>query len=337
MKTLLTSQELWDLVEHGFVGVLEPAIEEKKRLRETKKNDANALFIIQQAIHVTIFSRITAVTTSKQAWSILQRKFQRDSKVITVKLQSLRRDFETLLMTNDESIAYFLSRTMKIVSQMHTYVKKILDETIVAKVLRSSTPKFDHVVAATEETKDLSILSIDELMGSLQSHEQIEVVEEENFAAFMVVMIIGIDREMMDKGNSMNKGISYNVTIAEVEEEEKLFMACTDINPKKGDLWFVDSGCSNHVTGTKSLFQELDETQRIKAQLENTKEIQVEGKGTVKVETSHGKIKLLDNDPKEMTVKEITVEVSPDEETRVNSSTSPIASTVTQNLLQYIF
>ena len=40
MKTLLKSQELWDLVEHGFVDVLEPTIEEKERLRETKKNDA---------------------------------------------------------------------------------------------------------------------------------------------------------------------------------------------------------------------------------------------------------------------------------------------------------
>ena len=31
MKTLLRSQELWDLVEHGFVDVLEPTLEEKER------------------------------------------------------------------------------------------------------------------------------------------------------------------------------------------------------------------------------------------------------------------------------------------------------------------
>ena len=48
------------------------------------------------------------------------------------------------------------------------------------------------------------------------------------------------------------------------------------------------------MTGTKSLFQELDETQKFKVQLGNTREIQVEGKDIVKVETSHGKIKLLD-------------------------------------------
>ena len=43
----------------------------------------------------------------------------------------------------------------------------------------------------------------------------------------------------------------------------------------------------NHMIDTKSLFQELDATQRIKGQLDNTREMQVEGKGRVKVETSH--------------------------------------------------
>ena len=75
MKTLLESQELWDLVEHGFVDVLEPTVEEKERLRETKKNDAKALLIIQQAVHESIFSRIATATTSKQAWSIVQKDF----------------------------------------------------------------------------------------------------------------------------------------------------------------------------------------------------------------------------------------------------------------------
>ena len=59
-------------------------------------------------------------------------------------------------MTNGESIVDFLSRAMAIVSQMCTYGEKILDETIVTTI---------------EEAKDLSIISIDELMGSLHAHE----------------------------------------------------------------------------------------------------------------------------------------------------------------------
>ncbi|KAH0639281.1 hypothetical protein KY290_036550 [Solanum tuberosum] len=166
MKTILKSQDLWDLVEQGFA---DP--DEENRLRDSKKKDANALVFIQQAVHDSHFSRITAATTSKQDWSILQKEFQGDSKVIVVRLQSLRRDFETLMMKNGESIVDFLSRAVAIVSKIRSCGEKVTDQTIVEKILRSLTPKFDHVVAAIEESKDLSVFSFDELIGSLQAHE----------------------------------------------------------------------------------------------------------------------------------------------------------------------
>ncbi|KAK3042931.1 hypothetical protein RJ639_001007 [Escallonia herrerae] len=146
------SQDLWDLLEHGY-----PNPDEESRLKENKKKDSKVLVIIQQTVHDSVFSRIVAATTSKQAWSILRKEFQGDSK--------------TLYMKSGESIADFLSRAMAIVSQLRSYGEKIFDETVVAKVLRSLAPKSDHVVAAIEESKDLSVFSFDELMGSLQAHE----------------------------------------------------------------------------------------------------------------------------------------------------------------------
>ena len=46
------------------------------------------------------------------------------------------------------------------------------DIRVMEKLLRSLTSKFEHVMAAIEESKNLEEISIEELLGSLQVHEQ---------------------------------------------------------------------------------------------------------------------------------------------------------------------
>ena len=46
------------------------------------------------------------------------------------------------------------------------------DVTIVEKILRFLTPKYDYVVCSIEESKDIDELSLDELQSSLLVHEQ---------------------------------------------------------------------------------------------------------------------------------------------------------------------
>jgi len=55
-------------------------------------------FFIQQGVHVPIFPRIVATTKSKVAWDVLHQAYQGTDKVKVIKLQSLRREFETLCM-----------------------------------------------------------------------------------------------------------------------------------------------------------------------------------------------------------------------------------------------
>ncbi|XP_076910727.1 uncharacterized protein LOC143568459 [Bidens hawaiensis] len=156
------------------------------RLRENRKKDAKALAIIQQGVHDDVFSRIAAATQSKQAWNLLKNEYQGDTKVKTVRFQGLRREFETSQMKEGELVADYQSKVMKIVNQQRAYGDDVTDQTVVEKVLRSLPSRWDHVVAAIEESKDLSTLSFDQLMGSLQSHElrlnrnaQVQQVEEE--------------------------------------------------------------------------------------------------------------------------------------------------------------
>ena len=43
---------------------------------------------------------------------------------------------------------------------------------VVEKILRSLTDDFENIVCAIEESKDLTTLSVEELAGSLEAHEQ---------------------------------------------------------------------------------------------------------------------------------------------------------------------
>jgi gag-polypeptide of LTR copia-type len=57
------------------------------------------------------------------------------------------------------------------VNQIRVFGDTIEEKIVVAKVLRSLTPEFDHMVEAIEDFKDLSTYTFDEMMGSLQVHE----------------------------------------------------------------------------------------------------------------------------------------------------------------------
>ncbi|XP_074265187.1 uncharacterized protein LOC141587611 [Silene latifolia] len=170
MKTLFRSQELWELVENGFEDT-KPA-EPDATLKEKRKKDAKALFIIQQALEEEFFSRIASATTSKEAWDILKSEYLGDKKVIKVRLQTLRREFETSLMSDKESAQDYLSRVSRVVQQMRAYGEKISMSKVVGKVLRSPTKKYDYIVIAIEESNDLEKYSFDDLMGSPLAHEE---------------------------------------------------------------------------------------------------------------------------------------------------------------------
>ena len=79
------------------------------------------------------------------------------------------------------------------------------------------------------------------------------------------------------------------------DEESKLFMALFCDGEVSNDVWFLDIGCYNHMSTMRSLFKELDESKKSEVRLGDNKKIQVEGKGTVAIKTSHGNVKLLDD------------------------------------------
>lgn len=69
-----------------------------------------------------------------------------------MKLQMLRREFESLLMKNNESVSEFSTRLSTLINQL----KANGEQRVVEKILRSLPQKFDTLVIAIKESKDLS-------------------------------------------------------------------------------------------------------------------------------------------------------------------------------------
>jgi len=62
-------------------------------------------------------------------------------------------------------------------------------------------------------------------------------------------------------------------------------MAHVDVsNLKESGIWFLDSGCSNHMTGGKSWFVDLDEGFKHFVRLGNSSKMVVQGKGNIRFE-----------------------------------------------------
>jgi hypothetical protein len=102
----------------------------------------------------------------------MRRKYEGNKRVKRSILQALRKEFEILEMKSGEGVSDYFSRVMTVANKMRIYGEQMRDVTIVEKILRSLNDKFNYIVCSIEESKDIDILSIDELQSSLVVHEQ---------------------------------------------------------------------------------------------------------------------------------------------------------------------
>ncbi|XP_077242627.1 uncharacterized protein LOC143883158 [Tasmannia lanceolata] len=202
------SYELRELVESGYENFAKEerlTAAQKNELKESKKKDARALFLIQQAMDEPIFPRIMAAATSKEAWDLLQEEYQ---------------------------------------------------------------------VAAIEESKDLTKYSMNELMGSWQAHEQRlnRTIENPREQAFQSK--VDLKKRSDDSNKSFRGGRG------------------------RGRGGFRgrgrDSGCSNHMTGNKDYFLEIDETIKLRVRMCDNNHVNAHGIGPIVISTMVGKKQIQD-------------------------------------------
>ncbi|GKC91922.1 retrovirus-related pol polyprotein from transposon TNT 1-94 [Tanacetum coccineum] len=66
-----------------------------------------------------------------------------------------------------------------VVNQLKRNGKTLTNSRVVENILRSLTEKFENVVCAIEESKNIEDMSIDDLAGSLEAHEQRKIKKKQ--------------------------------------------------------------------------------------------------------------------------------------------------------------
>ncbi|XP_040944722.1 uncharacterized protein [Gossypium hirsutum] len=175
MENFLRSKEHWqvvldDILETARGTVVSDA--QRAEIKALKLKDLKAKNFLFQAIDRSILETILCKDTFKQIWDFMKKKYQGIAKAKLAQLQALHAEFKTLHMNAGESVTDYFAKTMAIANKMRIHGERLENVTIIEKILRSMTTKFNSIVCSIKESNDIDKLSIDELQGSLLIHEQ---------------------------------------------------------------------------------------------------------------------------------------------------------------------
>ncbi|GJR27849.1 retrovirus-related pol polyprotein from transposon TNT 1-94 [Tanacetum coccineum] len=141
----------------------------KKRL--AKNNEAK--MVIYNALPRKEYERIFMCNTAKEIWKTLLITHQGNSQVKDNKIDLLVQQYEQFVISEDESIDNAFARFNTIITSLKALDEGYSSKNYVRKFLRALHPKWRAKVTAIEESKDLTSLSLDELIGNLKVHEMI--------------------------------------------------------------------------------------------------------------------------------------------------------------------
>ena len=75
-------------------------------------------------------------------------------------------------MQTTKTVDVYINKVLASTNQMKTNGETHSEQAKLEKILRSLTPRFEHVVATIEEANDISKMTVRLLSSSLRAHEQ---------------------------------------------------------------------------------------------------------------------------------------------------------------------
>ncbi|TXG53604.1 hypothetical protein EZV62_018860 [Acer yangbiense] len=345
MKSYLKAFGLWEYVVEGKqVPQLSanPTIAQMKQHEEEKMKKDKTTTCLHYALSDSVFTSIMHLETSKSIWDELKSRFEGSERVKSVKLLTLKREFENLKMKDFETVNDYSSKLSDLVNQMRLYGDIVEDYKVVEKMLVSLLDKFVAKVYAIEESCDLGALTVSEMVSKLQAQEQrLALRNDGDMEEAFLTMNKGKQKgkSKMDGGSSESIGKSKfppcstcnrtnhlskdcwykgkpqvhynyykkwghrenfcrskpnqmqpqptqqaNFTDEQPKAEDHMFMASQTCCSASKDVWYVDSGCTSHMTRDEGMFTTLDKNATTTVKMGNGDIMKAAGKDSKKSE-----------------------------------------------------
>ncbi|XP_022848701.1 uncharacterized protein LOC111371002 [Olea europaea var. sylvestris] len=226
MKAYLRAYDLWEITETGIEPLplrANPTIAQLKQHSEEVAKKFKALSCIQSAVSDAIFTRIITCETAKEAWDRLQEEFRGNARTRQMQVLNLRREYETLKMKDSEAVKEYADRLMKVVNKIRLLGDDLPDRRIVEKVLISLPEKFEAKISSLEDSRDLSSITLSELVNALQATEQRRLLRQEE-----QVEVVSEQKDLRERQGCK--------TEKERKQVRKLLPKPSPYQPKKLDL-----------------------------------------------------------------------------------------------------
>ncbi|CAM8995220.1 unnamed protein product [Rhodiola kirilowii] len=214
MKAFLKSQDesVWEAIEQGWTHPVATDEEGKVSLlakdkwtevqKKAEAANSKAMNAIFSGVDGKNFKMISTCEIAKAAWDILQTAHEGTTKVKISRMETLTSKFENMRMQEDETIADFNTRVLDISNEAFALGEPMTEETLVRKVLRSLTKRFAMKALTVKKANDVKTMRLDELMGSMQTHEM-DMNEEDRLTK---VSSVGLKAEVVkDKADDASK------------------------------------------------------------------------------------------------------------------------------------
>ncbi|KAA8533202.1 hypothetical protein F0562_033265 [Nyssa sinensis] len=299
METYLDALDLWEVVEEDYeVQPLpaNPTMAQIKIYKEKRTRKSKAKACLFAAVSPTIFTRIMSLKSAKDIWDYLKEEYAGDERIKGMQALNLISEFELQRMKDSETIKDYSDRFLSIANKVRLLGFGFTDSRIVEKILVTVPERYETTITTLENTKDLSKISLAELLNALQALEQRRQMRDDK----TIEGALAAKHQNDFKGSGAiickEKAQQQEVDaqVANQEDEDQLFVASCFANSSSTESWLIDSGCTNHMTNDKELFRDLRPTDITKVRIGNGDFISVKGKGTITISSSAGPKKISD-------------------------------------------